>query len=104
MSDKQLVARADPDRALISEVAMDIGKDAVSHVRIMYPQAFAALGPSGQRSLRNQVYNGIMAALNVVDADEIRRRLDARKSHRRHMHKAYDALRANIGTPEASHD
>jgi hypothetical protein len=88
-----LPAKPDPDRALIGEVAMDIGKEAVSHLRIQYPAAFAALGPSGQLSLRNFVHNQIMAALDTVDADEIRRRLDERRAHRRKMHKFYDQIR-----------
>jgi hypothetical protein len=89
----KLPAKPDPDRALIGEVAMDIGKEAVSHLRIQYPAAFAALGPSGQLSLRNFVHNQIMAALDTVDADEIRRRLDERRAHRRKMHKLYDHIR-----------
>jgi hypothetical protein len=86
-------ANLDPDRALIGEVALDIGKEAVSHLRIGYPDAFAALGPSGQLSLRNCVRNQIMAALDTVDADQIRARLDQRRAFRRKMHKAFDDMR-----------
>ena len=89
--------KPDADRALIAEVAMDIGKEAVSHLRIQYPAAFAALGPSGQLSLRNCVHNQIMAALDTTDADEIRARLERRKAHRRKMHAAWDKIRSSEG-------
>jgi hypothetical protein len=91
---ESLPAKPDPDRALISEVAMDIGKEVVSHLRIQYPGAFAALGPSGQLSLRNCVHNQIMAALDTKDADEIRVRLERRKAERRKMHAAWAKIRS----------
>jgi DNA topoisomerase IB len=87
------IIKADPDRALISEVAMDIGKEAVSHLRTMYPAAYAALGKSGAVSLRNTVHNQIMAALDTTDADEIAARLERRRKHRREMHRQYDEQR-----------
>jgi hypothetical protein len=98
-----LPVKANADRALISEVALDIGKEAVSHLRTMYPAAFDALGLSGRMSLRNHIRNQIMAALDTTDADEIAVRLERRCAHRRRVHKAYDELRSTQ-TPEASHD
>jgi hypothetical protein len=91
---ENLPAKPDADRALISEVAMDIGKEAVSHLRIMYPAAFDALGSSGQLSLRNHIHNQIMAALDTTDADEIRARLERRNAERRNLHKAWDKIRS----------
>jgi hypothetical protein len=90
---ENLPAKPDPDRALIAEVAMDIVQEAVSHLRIMYPAAFAALGPSRQLSLRNHIHNQIMAALDTKDAYEIRARLKRRKDFRRKMHAAWDKIR-----------
>ena len=89
----QLPAKADADRALIGDVAMDIGKEAVSHLRIMYPAAFDALGSSGQLSLRNCVHNEIIAALDTMDADEIRARLEQRRVQRRKTHAFYKKIR-----------
>lgn len=82
-----------PDRELVKEIAMDIGKEAVSHLRIMYPAAFAALGKFGQLSLRNTVHNQIMAALETSDVDEIRERLERRRNFRREQHRAFDRIR-----------
>lgn len=88
-----LPATTTPDRELVKEIAMDIGKEAVSHLRVMYPAACATLGPSGQTSLRNCIHNEIMAALETMDADKIRARLERRKKQRRNLHKAWDDIR-----------
>lgn len=94
-----LPAKPDADRALISEVAMDIGKEVVSHLRTMYPDVFAAMNSGCRLSLRNTVHNEIMAALGTTDADEIRARLERRKADRRRSHKASDAIRRTEPTP-----
>jgi hypothetical protein len=85
--------KLDADKALIRRVAMDIGKEAVSHLRIMYPDAFNAMPKSGHLSLRNCIHNEIMAALEVIDAGEIERRLERRAAHRRQMNKAWKDIR-----------
>lgn len=87
-----LPATTTPDRELVKEIAMDIGKEAVSHLRVMYPEAFAVLGRSGQTSLRNCIRNEIMAALGTVDAEGIRKRLEDRRRTRRNLHKAWDDI------------
>ena len=88
-----LPAPLNPDRALVAEIAMDVGKSAASHLRIMYPDAFAALGKSGQLSLRNHIRNEIMSAIETIDADAIRDRLEQRRKHRRDLHRTYDRIR-----------
>ncbi len=85
----QLPAVPNSDRELVKEIAMDIGKAAVSHLRLMYPDAANALGKSGQLSLRNTVFNEIIAAIDVIDANDIRSRLERRKRHRREMHRLH---------------
>ena len=89
--DVRLSTKQDIDRELIARVAMDIGKSAVSHLRTMYPNAFDAMPRSGRLSLRNHIHNEIMAALEVIDADEIERRLERRSKDRRRTHKIHDA-------------
>ena len=89
-----LPAKQDADRALIGDVAMDIGKEAISHLRIMYPAAFLALGSSGQLSLRNHIHNEIMGALNTTDADEIRRRLEISRRDRAERHRIFAKIRS----------
>jgi hypothetical protein len=86
-------AKLDLDRELVKAIAMDIGKEVVSHIRTMYPAAYGALGKSGALSVRNCTHNEIMAALGTVDADAIKSRLEDRKAFRRQQHRAYDGFR-----------
>lgn len=91
----------DADRELIKEIAMDIGKELVAYIEVMYPEAIAATSSTFKLSMRNHVYNDIMAALEVNDSDAIRRRLDERKRFRRQWVKQYRDLRRKDkeGTP-----
>lgn len=82
----------DADRELIKEVAMDIGKAVVHHIETMYPAMFEAVAANARISVRNCVHNEIMAALDVIDADEIRARLKRRKAHRRKIKAMYSAI------------
>lgn len=81
---------------------MDIGKEVVSHIEIMYPAAFSQLPGSGKISIRNCIHNQIMAALDTVDVNEIRARLDRRRAHRRAQLKAYRGFRST--SPPSSSD
>ena len=83
----------DLDRALISEIAMDIGKATVEHIETMYPAALEAVPDTARLSIRNTVCNEILSALKTVDADEIRKRLDERKAARRKALALYRGLR-----------
>lgn len=87
-------ARRDIDRELVSKIAMDIGKSAVSKIRVMYPEVYAVMNSGCRLSLRNHIHNEIMAALNTVDADEIEARLKDRAAFRRLEHKMYDKIRS----------
>ncbi|QCO00540.1 hypothetical protein D3093_35440 (plasmid) [Azospirillum argentinense] len=94
----------DADRELIKAIAMDIGKDVVAYVEVMYPKAVEATSSTFKLSLRNCVYNEIMAALEVIDADEIRTRLEERKKFRRQWTKTYRDLRKKDGGSAAAEE
>jgi hypothetical protein len=81
-------------RELIKEVAMDIGKEVVAHIEIMYPQAITATPGTFKTSVRNTVYNQIMAALEVNDAGEIAARLKERKQARTKLTASFRKMRA----------
>lgn len=83
----------DADRELIKEIAMDIGKEVVARIETMYPAMFEAAAGTAKISIRNCVYNEIMAALEVNEAAAIRDRLEARKVFRRKMLKVYRGIR-----------
>lgn len=82
------------DRELIKAVAMDIGKEVAAYVQVMYPQAIEATSSTFKLSLRNSIYNEIMAAIEVNDAGQIVARLDARKTFRRQWLAAWRKIRS----------
>jgi len=80
-------------RELIEKIAMDIGKETVAYVEVMYPQAIAATSSTFKLSLRNHIYNEIIAAIEVTDALE--ERLKRREKFRRWWVKQYRDIRKN---------
>lgn len=78
----------------MKQIAMDIGKDTVAYVEVMYPNAIAATSSSFKLSLRNHIYNQIMAAIEINDADEIALRLKKSAKFRREWTGAYRKMRA----------
>lgn len=79
--------------ALIRQIAMDIGKEVVSHIEIQYPRAIAATPSTFKLSVRNCVYNQIMAAIQVNDEGQIVERLERRKKFRREQKAAWKKIR-----------
>ncbi len=80
-------------RDLVKEIALDIGKEVAAHIERMYPKAVEATSKSMLVSVRNCVYNEIMAALGTTDADEIAARLNERKKSRRVLNSLYKNIR-----------
>lgn len=89
------VVQIDPD--IIKEIALDIGKEVAAHIEIMYPAAVQATSKTFLLSVRNCVYNQIMASLEVIDEDQIRERLAARRKWRRQHKALYRNVRARRG-------
>lgn len=83
----------DPARALVEAIAMDIGKEIVAYVEVMYPQAITATSSTFTLSLRNSIYNEIMAAIDVNEEGQIIARLQKRKKWRRKWVAIYRKLR-----------
>ena len=80
-------------RDLIKEIAMDIGKDVVAHIENQYPEAVKATSSTFRLSVRNSIYNKIMAALEVTDEREIGEMLARHKTHRREQKAAWKRIR-----------
>lgn len=72
---------------------MDIGKDTVAYIEVMYPDAVAATSSTFKLSVRNHIYNQIMAAVQINDEGEIVDRLKQRKTDRRRWVKQYRDIR-----------
>lgn len=82
-----------PARALVKQIAMDIGKETVAYIRVMYPQAIEATSSTFPLSVRNHIYNEIMAAIEVNEEGQIVARLNQRKAFRRKWVSVYNKLR-----------
>lgn len=80
-------------KELVKAIAMDIGKETVAYVEIMYPKAIDATSSTFKLSLRNHIYNEIMAAIKVTDEGKVVARLADRKSFRRWWTAAYRKIR-----------
>lgn len=69
------------------------GKEVATHIETMYPDTVTATTPNMLLSVRNKVFNEIIAALDVIDEEEIRMRLDRRRRFRRKVRAAYRNIR-----------
>lgn len=80
-------------RDLIKEIAMDIGKETVAYIEVMYPQAIESTSSTFKLSVRNHIYNQIMAALDVNEEGAVLDRLEDRKKWRREWTAQYRRIR-----------
>lgn len=94
MVDKKQISKSeDPSRALVKAIAMDIGKEVVSHAQNMYPDIFSSAPSTFVLTIRNGIYNQIMAALEVTEEGKIIARLQERKVFRRKINAMYKKIR-----------
>ena len=63
--------RAAWSRELIKKIAADIGTDMVAYIEVMYPAVIKATPSTFKISVRNHIYNQVMAAIEITDADQI---------------------------------
>lgn len=75
----------DLTRQLISEVAMDIGKELVAYVEQMYPEVWGKMNGGAKLSFRNHVRNDIMSALECRTEADYQGWLERRKRQRRKL-------------------
>jgi hypothetical protein len=80
-------------RELVKEIAMDIGKELVAYIEVQYPDAIKAASSTFKLSMRNKVYNEIMAAIAVNDTGQVVARLKDRKKFRRWWVAQYRKIR-----------
>jgi hypothetical protein len=80
-------------RELVKEIAMDIAKETVAHIEFMYPAALLAAPSTFPLSVRNKIFNEIMAAIEVNDAGQIAVRLERRRKLRRKLTADFRKLR-----------
>ena len=87
-------ARGPWSKELVKEIAMDIGKELVAYIEVQYPKAIEATSSTFKLSVRNHVFNQIMAAIEVTQEGEVRARLIDRKKFRREWTAAWRKIRS----------
>lgn len=80
-------------RELIKAIAMDIGKEVVAYIEVMYPKAIQATSSTFKLSVRNSIHNEIISAIEVSDKGQIESRIRDRKKFRREWTGAYRKMR-----------
>lgn len=80
-------------RELIKAIAMQIGKDIVAYVEVMYPEAIKATSSTFTLSLRNSIHNKIVSIADLHDEAAIRKRLADNETHRKQWVGAYRKMR-----------
>lgn len=93
-----------PAEKLVRDIAMDIGKEIVAYIEVMYPEAIKHTSSTFRLSVRNSIYNEIIAAIKVNEEGQIIKRLDERKKFRRKWTAAYRNLRKQGIPSEARND
>jgi hypothetical protein len=81
------------DRELVKAIAMDIGKDMVAYIEVMYPKAIEATSSTFKLSVRNHIHNQVMAAIELRDEADVRAWLAGRKKRRREWVGMYRKMR-----------
>lgn len=91
------------DKELLSAIAMDIGKDLVAYIEVMYPKALEGMPSTFKLSIRNHTHNQIVAAVEAsrgADQKSVLGRLEDRKEFRRQWLKVYRDIRRRRATKE----
>ena len=78
---------------LIKAIAMDIGKNVSAYIDVMYHEAVKASPSTFLLSVRNSIYNEIMAAIKVNDEKQVLARLANNAAFRRQWRAAYRKIR-----------
>jgi hypothetical protein len=87
------VVERDLDKSLISDVAMEIGKEMVAYLEVQYPEVYAAMNSGCKLAIRNHIHNDIMWAIKHRSEKEYRDWIDVRKKRRRDWLKSWRAIR-----------
>lgn len=78
---------------IIKAIAEDIGRDTAAYIEVMYPEAVKAASSTFKLSLRNHIYNEIMASVRLNDPALIKVRLEQRAGWRKKWVATYRKLR-----------
>lgn len=63
------LALNDPSEDWLKKLAMDIGKEVVAYIEVMYPEAITATASTFRLSVRNTIYNQIVSAVREAKVE-----------------------------------
>ena len=86
-------AEAGISRDLIKAMAMDAGKSLCAYLEAMFPEVWHGQNSGFKISMKNHVYNDIMALADLHDEAAIRKRLADNEAHRKRWVGAYRKMR-----------
>ena len=82
-------ATIDFSEALVRQIAMDVGKQVVSHIEFAYPEMLKNVSAkSASLSIRNTAYNAIMEAVKAANKGDVEQMLKRHETHRRAIRKS----------------
>lgn len=94
-SHRRITKAPDQRKAMISAIAMDVGKEMVAYLEVMYPDVFERMNSGCKLSIRNHIHNDIIAAMDVGSAENHLVRLKKRADFRRKWVAVYRNMRRN---------
>lgn len=89
----QLPKVTTPTDEAIRKIAMDVGKQVVAHIEYAYPKMFESVPKIAKLSMRNCVYNAIIAAVEAADEGRDEQQIKDNSEHRRKMAKIMKKIR-----------
>lgn len=81
-SHKRVAKTIDKRKALAWAVGMDMGKQMVAYLEVMYPDVFEVMNSGARLSVRNHICNDFVAVMEIVGADNHLERLKERATFR----------------------
>lgn len=94
-SHRRVAKSIDQRKALNSAIAMDVGKEMVAYLEVMYPDVFDKMNSGCRLSIRNHIHNDIVAAMDIIGASNHLERLKERAEFRRKWVAIYRNIRRN---------
>ena len=92
-SHRRIAPSADRRKALARAVGMDMGKEMVAYLEIMYPDVFERMNSGCRLAIRNYICNDFVAVMEIVGAENHLDRLNDRAAFRRKWLATYRNLR-----------
>ena len=94
-SQRRVAKPIDKRKALATAVGMDMGKEMVAYLEVMYPDVFETMNSGCRISIRNHICNDFVSVMEIVGAENHLERLKDRADFRRKWLAAYRNIYRN---------